>query len=1265
MVDTLQQSTIGPEGRVVAASGSVLVLAAWSGPDGPMLASGGTDGTVRRWNATTGAPVGDPMTGHTGPVTALAAWSGPDEPMLASASGDGTVRRWNATTGAPVGDPMTGHTGPVTALAAWSGPDEPMLASASGDGTVRRWNATTGAPVGDPMTGHTGPVTALAAWSGPDEPMLASGGDGTVRRWNATTGAPVGDPMTGHTGPVTALAAWSGPDEPMLASASGDGTVRRWNATTGAPVGDPMTGHTGPVTALAAWSGPDEPMLASGGDGTVRRWNATTGAPVGDPMTGHTGPVTALAAWSGPDEPMLASASGDGTVRRWNATTGAPVGDPMTGHTRPVTALISWTSPDGYVMAASASGDGMIRRWNAAAVTPAGDALLGSSTGLTAWSGPNDRTLLASPRRDGWIICWDATAGTLVGTWPSITRRRRTFRSLLTRQTLPALPDVDLTLTSWTGPNGHTMLASASGGGTVRRWNATTGAPVGDPMTGHTDWVRALAAWSGPDGPMLASASFDGTVRRWNATTGAPVGNPMTGHSGPVTALTAWSGPDGPMLASANYDGTVRRWNATTGAPVGNPMTGHTGPVTALTAWSGPDGPMLASGGTDGTVRRWNATTGAPVGDPMAGHTGWVTALTAWSGPDGPVLASAGADGTIRLWNASTGELVQRVLVEPIQLRGLADRPAARDLLDRGALTKALANLLLWRPTTAGGETGPSVVTFEGPWGTGKTTVMRLVQARIAADPESPGSDRYMSVAAAHRILRRFKSPDGSASTMAAEDYRGALTAWFNPWAYQSSEQVWAGLARSITDAAKPVLYPAEAEGIADSYWLNRNAQRIDRFAVNRSLLLRVVSPLLGFSAVTALATILINLAKVNSNTLFHVIHYRVTPSTLALAIAVVLLFAGILHTAIRYHGPASGFLPGDLIRGPILSSSLSEDAPEGVKNLRDPVYWAKSGYLRLVQEDTATTIRDLRSAGYDLVIFIDDLDRCSADTTAEVFEAINLFLSGATELEAKFVIGLDPAVVAAHLNIVYKGPDYARLVHYGDDPSPGWAFLRKIVQLPVGAPRVTDPAIDQFLGAALDVTTETVRGSVDAIGTNAEIKIDKKVNAPLQPPLVDPGPLPVVPQKAGKEQSRTGSLERQHEIVDLIRQRLTAQPDRSAREAKRLLNVWQLYQRVLDLVAPLSHDEAVIERACHLVILAEIVTRWPAMQPRLNKSWDGQRGLQLLAAARGDDSKWRQALKRIGLDAPDYSSAVVNLRALLRQYEGAMVVADLAARVL
>ncbi|MGH8884324.1 MAG: TIR domain-containing protein [Egibacteraceae bacterium] len=41
-------------------------------------------------------------------------------------------------------------------------------------------------------------------------------------------------------------------------------------------------------------------------------------------------------------------------------------------------------------------------------------------------------------------------------------------------------------------PDGR-MIASAGGGSTVRRWNAATGAPIGQPLTGHTDEVWGVA----------------------------------------------------------------------------------------------------------------------------------------------------------------------------------------------------------------------------------------------------------------------------------------------------------------------------------------------------------------------------------------------------------------------------------------------------------------------------------------------------------------------------------------------------------------------------------------------------------------------------------------------------------------------------------------------------------------------------------------------------------------------------------------------------
>jgi hypothetical protein len=589
-----------------------------------------------------------------------------------------------------------------------------------------------------------------------------------------------------------------------------------------------------------------------------------------------------------------------------------------------------------------------------------------------------------------------------------------------------------------------------------------------------------------------------------------------------------------------------------------------------------------------------------------------------------------------------------------------------QDLLGRRALTSALATKLHDHTVGAGhtvgtghtvgaghADPGPTVVTIEGPWGSGKSTLLDQVRQRLPRPTPSADAPPRLRVREASDLLR--DAPTDARPVSPANRTRGVVTAWFNPWAHQSGEQVWAGLVAEIIEAARPVLYPNE--NARERYWFRRNLNRVDRYALRRTLHRRMLSPELTLGALGVVASLAIAVAELE--TTIGIFGTAVPTALLALVVASTFLLLGAAHTVTRFYtGSAARFLPGELFHGPVSSAASPElggEDPGRSDGLADPLRRARAGSLYLHQHDVSELLADLDHAGYELIVFVDDLDRCRAHTTAEVFEAINLFLAGFVSerrgtgqdspgdpggsLRARFVIGLDPVVVAGHLDRVYADlydPDTAL---DGEDPSPGWAFLRKLVHLPILVPHVSDAEmfriVDHLMGAP-----------AGGAGDDASAAIPRQRDA-FSP--------------AGPGGWR---FERHDELTALFHERLAAQRDRSIREATRQLNAWEFFERVLAEVEPLDDTAERVARSRHVVILAEIVTRWPALQRFLHRHDGPVTGLQALAdAAPLADPQWRSVADHV-VGPGAHEEALDALRQLLRDYDGPAVAA-LATRLL
>lgn len=531
------------------------------------------------------------------------------------------------------------------------------------------------------------------------------------------------------------------------------------------------------------------------------------------------------------------------------------------------------------------------------------------------------------------------------------------------------------------------------------------------------------------------------------------------------------------------------------------------------------------------------------------------------------------------------------------------DVAAVTDKLGYRSYAEAIARFLVDAETPP-----PLSVSIQAPWGAGKSSLMQLIREELDPKQEReknrPKVGQVLSGITVERVLAFLNRSSGSSwrtlfgketeaekpstlplATIPLEKPSQRVTIWFNVWKYETSEQIWAGLVDAIVSQVSERLSTAERE----LFLLRLQLSRVDDGIVRRKIYDRIVTVwwakirrwlLVGGSAILGL----LGLSKA-------------APATL---IPIGLQAAADAFHAFGLWGALIGqiLLSAYVAREYFLTSAKTKAEPATfslAEYIRVPDYDKSVGEIHQIHADlrrvlSVTPTQGKNGAHDPIVIFIDDLDRCSPSKIANVVEGVSMLLASDT-YRCMFVIGMDPQMVAAALEKAHEDvrehlPSYERTVPLG------WRFMDKFVQLPFTIPPSRRDRLDQYL-ESLGAAPRQARAAVAQPAvplSNGDNKAAPPVERVEREDAPVPEPLPVsLPDGA------QGSTPREARDVGKIIRLVASDTAGNPREVKRMVNLARFYlslrnaRRAVDL----SWRSPNLEEYARWIALT---LRWPDM---------------------------------------------------------------------
>jgi WD40 repeat protein/serine/threonine protein kinase len=618
-------------------------------PDGKRVLTT-DDKSARMWDAESGQLLF--MMGHGD--TVYGAVFSPDNSRVITAGGDGTVRIWNAATGAPIRELKYQGSGATKWRYYAVAMSSHFVAAIDVTGrAVHVWDTETGAQIAE--LGNDGAEMQLLAFSA-DGHWLATSGRDEVRVFDTSTwrrGVTI-------TGPRVRSLSFD-PKRPRLAVGTADGVASIWEIPSGARVRC-LRGAGSSVDAVA-FSHDGTLVATASRDGTEQVWEAESGG-LRTQLNSHHDMIYAVE--FSPTGELVLSAGADGAVVVSNVVTGMPVARLEGPKDRVLAAHFDRESR----RVVGASWDGSARVWDAASPYLRGRSpQIGAECDTVDSLVPDQRFIALSCQNHGTHV-WDTARGELLAELPSVTTVEGDYFSALPALTVTgdraaiargntvevyALPSGQL-LHTITHPAAVNAVAFAP-----RGHDLVSGAVDGSVLLTHgeSDPIALPTSSAGIDAVAILA---DGRVVVADASNRLRVIRPhgtalLMDLAAPFRTRLLRPSPDGTRLITISirsaqappllWDLDQRRLAAR--------LDGHVGRVfTARFMAHGGEQQILTSG-SDGTARLWDAVTGRLLrtfrGD---SHSLADTALA----PDGSVVVAGGSEGLLRFWDTSNGRLL-------------------------------------------------------------------------------------------------------------------------------------------------------------------------------------------------------------------------------------------------------------------------------------------------------------------------------------------------------------------------------------------------------------------------------------------------------------------------------------------------------------------------------------------------------------------------------------------------------------------------------